>query len=232
MKKYFVFSDIHGSLTPLLVGLEKAGFDIDNESHILISLGDHFDRGIENLKVLGFIKYFDRMNRLIMIKGNHDEYLRRFLLGIDDGIMNIQFNGMGNTVIELADSSANSMEKIRRSILKRHPYTLDLLQKMVDQYVLGKYIFTHAGLEYNKEKGWHVYNFARTIYFVENFDPKDNYYVFGHIHAEILNKYFYNKESHEPFRYKNFIGIDTKTIISKKVNVLVFDENGNEITNQ
>jgi len=93
IKKYFVFSDIHGNLKPLVKALDEAGFDRDNENHMLLSLGDHFDRGIENLKVLGYIMYFYRLGRIKTIRGNHDDFLLDFLTGKSDGVFNIQKNG-------------------------------------------------------------------------------------------------------------------------------------------
>ena len=78
MKKYFVVSDIHGFYSELLDGLEDANFDIDNENHILVILGDIFDRGSESLELYEYLIKFNK-NRLILIKGNH-EYLYLDLL--------------------------------------------------------------------------------------------------------------------------------------------------------
>ncbi len=51
MKKYFICSDLHGNFTALEKALQENGFDIDNESHILVVAGDIFDRGEESVKV-------------------------------------------------------------------------------------------------------------------------------------------------------------------------------------
>lgn len=45
MKTYFVCSDIHGYFNEWMSSLKDAGFDISNNDHILIVLGDIFDRG-------------------------------------------------------------------------------------------------------------------------------------------------------------------------------------------
>ena len=50
---------------------------------------------------------------------------------------------MGSTLIELADKDANTIEKIRDSINENHPYLIDLLSSFIDQFELGKYVFTH-----------------------------------------------------------------------------------------
>lgn len=70
-KKYFVSSDIHSFYTPFKEALDKAGFDISNKSHILLILGDIFDRGDETLEVYNFLKSIPE-DRLILVKGNHE----------------------------------------------------------------------------------------------------------------------------------------------------------------
>ena len=49
-------SDIHSFYTPFIKELNKTGFDLNNEEHILIICGDLFDRGSESLKLYEFIK--------------------------------------------------------------------------------------------------------------------------------------------------------------------------------
>ena len=229
MKKYFVFSDIHGNLKPLVKALDEAGFDMDNENHILLSLGDHFDRGIENLKVLGYIMYFYRLGRIKMIRGNHDDFLLDFLTGKSDGVFNIQKNGFGNTLIEFAAKDATTIPLMRESINQRFPNLIEILESMQDEFKLGKYVFTHAGCAYSNERGWYVYNFAPTPYFLKHFDTKDNYYVFGHAHASAMNYYELGIESNDIFEKGNFIGIDANTVYTKEVHILVFDEIGNRL---
>ena len=68
MKKYFVASDIHGFYTPFIKELNKTGFDLNNEEHILIICGDLFDRGSESLKIYEFIKSLPKERR-ILIRG-------------------------------------------------------------------------------------------------------------------------------------------------------------------
>lgn len=89
LKKYFVFFDIYGNLRFLVEVLYKVGFDMENENYILLFLGDYFDCGVENLEVLGYLMYFNKLNRIIMIRGNYDDFLLDFLKGILDGIFNI-----------------------------------------------------------------------------------------------------------------------------------------------
>lgn len=72
MKKYFCVSDIHSFYTPLKKALDKAGFDITNKNHILLVLGDIFDRGNETKELYDFLLSIPK-SRKIMIKGNHED---------------------------------------------------------------------------------------------------------------------------------------------------------------
>lgn len=72
MKKYFITSDIHSFYTPLIVALEKNEFDINNPEHILVVLGDVFDRGNETLDVYYFLTTTLSEDRIILIRGNHE----------------------------------------------------------------------------------------------------------------------------------------------------------------
>ena len=80
MKKYFIFSDIHGrNLNSLLNELKLASFDINNNEHILISLGDLFDRGDDNLNLLFFVNEMIKKNRMMVLWGNHEVMLKEFI---------------------------------------------------------------------------------------------------------------------------------------------------------
>ena len=71
MKTYYFVSDIHSFFTPLAVALEKKNFELNNPDHILVVLGDVFDRGFETLEVYNFLRSIPD-DRLVLIKGNHE----------------------------------------------------------------------------------------------------------------------------------------------------------------
>ena len=74
-KKYFVVSDIHSFYDEMILALSKHNFDLNNPSHILIICGDCFDRGDFSVKVFEFIKELKSQDRLIYIRGNHEDLL-------------------------------------------------------------------------------------------------------------------------------------------------------------
>jgi serine/threonine protein phosphatase 1 len=52
--KYFIISDIHGHYNEMITALNNAGFN-HNSNHILIVLGDMFDRGNQSKEVLEYL---------------------------------------------------------------------------------------------------------------------------------------------------------------------------------
>lgn len=75
MKKYFITSDTHSYYSILMHTLNKKGFDINNQDHIFVLVGDLFDRGDESLELYNWVKSLPKERR-ILIRGNH-EYLFR-----------------------------------------------------------------------------------------------------------------------------------------------------------
>ena len=74
-KTYFICSDIHGFFDEWIESLKEAGFDKNNEHHILIVLGDIFDRGEQPLEIYRYLKGLTR-NRRILVRGNHEQLLK------------------------------------------------------------------------------------------------------------------------------------------------------------
>lgn len=72
MKKYFIVSDTHSFLQPLLKSLNSTGFDINNREHILVIAGDLFDRGKETIELYNYLMTIPR-ERLVLVRGNHEE---------------------------------------------------------------------------------------------------------------------------------------------------------------
>lgn len=74
--KYFCISDIHSYYNAMIASLNEAHFDKNNPEHILVVLGDLFDRGSSSLDVYNYIISLPK-NRRILIQGNHEcNYLK------------------------------------------------------------------------------------------------------------------------------------------------------------
>ena len=164
-KIYFAVSDIHGFYTPLIEGLNEAGFDANNNDHILLVLGDIFDRGMETRKTYEFLTSLPK-ERKILIRGNHEDLyfklLKKHLPESHDfsnctastfaeiaGAEPQDLTGLEFLVSYLGSSSiASDMEDMWRGIVskvKKDPITAFLKSNdWVDYFELGKYIFVHS----------------------------------------------------------------------------------------
>jgi hypothetical protein len=249
--KYFLFSDVHGEYDALITSLEAAGFDISNKEHMLIGLGDYFDRGSQNELVLALLMAMQDQGRIKLIRGNHDDMLLNFLGNGDIQnrfdlmrstqifINDIIHNGLNMTVAQLAGQSEVSSnlsvlidgaDSFRNQIKVKNPELLNLLNSMTNKIVIDNYVITHAGFTL-KDDVMVVDNWAHTERMIENnhhlLNPNLTY-IFGHWHAQRLNKKFnVQTDNINKFVYKNLIGIDARTNLTKEVTIHIIETDSN-----
>lgn len=165
--KYFVFSDVHGYYSILKKTLKKAGFDEKNENHMLISIGDNFDRGPENYKMFLFLKRMKKKNKIILIRGNHEDLFVDMMLR--NQIIDIDIhNGTYDTLNEfykllLKENGMNAPKYGFHEIyqkLKSKGF-FKLIFEMEDYYETENYIFTHGFIPVNMDgpKSYYSSNF-------------------------------------------------------------------------
>jgi len=146
--KYFVFGDVHGFYKEFMSKLKKSGFDENNPDHMLVSLGDNFDRGPDNYKMFEFLKKMKNKNKIILIKGNHEDLIMRMIFSkkideIDYG------NGTYGTMQEFSNKYSNHRDMFLKSydnmyLALKNDGFFDLIYDMIDFYETDKYIFTHG----------------------------------------------------------------------------------------
>ena len=73
MMNYYVLSDIHAFCSLFRNTLRDAGYDDDPGEKKILILGDLFDRGQEALALQDCILDLMRDDRVILIKGNHED---------------------------------------------------------------------------------------------------------------------------------------------------------------
>lgn len=157
MKKYFALSDIHGTSTTLDDFISK-GFDINNSNHIIILLGDYFDRGINNREVYNWILEMRTIlpNRFITLMGNHEGLIVKAY----------------NDAIELDKKDAQSFYNLKsvdhwirnggditiHDFLGLDDIDFDKLQMLYDfvltldmYYETESFIFTHASIDKDRK---------------------------------------------------------------------------------
>lgn len=230
---YFVFSDAHGEIMPLVSALEDAGWNPNNPNHILISLGDNFDRGVNNLEVYNFLLKHDTLT----VKGNHDEMLENFLY-YKDVQFDIINNGLDRTIIDFAglfknttrNKVLNQMHHLAFKVNEKYPYLKRFLSEMPHGYKIDDYILTHAGfttkyLKHEHDNSWYPNNWTETPEFIKKYDGQTGRFrfIFGHWHAFRLTANFIGIVDNfsSIFEYGNFIGIDACTNLTHRVNVYV-----------
>ena len=184
MKTYFICSDIHGFYNEWMSSLNQSGFDIKNENHILIILGDIFDRGPDPWKIYKFIKSLEP-NRAILVKGNH-EYLLLELINRKIPFDYDYHNGTYQTLISLYKDPVQSRKQWLKKNVSKYKDDWDLYDasfkyfvsqekklynnKKINEIVewlkssswlnyfeLGKYIFVHSFIPLKKEESGDKY---------------------------------------------------------------------------
>lgn len=239
MSKYFVFSDVHGEYDALMESLTKAGFDSTNENHILLSLGDNFDRGPDSIKVYNLLI----QNRSICLKGNHCCFLEDALINGRNkkAVFNFLFNGLDATIQSFADTSISNWEEFDAAIniiKEKCPDLLQWIQQMPLYYETEHYIFCHAGInpylsDWKKtDKDFMLWDIDYSHIACPN---TDKIVIIGHHHAFRVRKkviyedelgipYYGCEDYNKPIRIGNKIAIDPCSNYTHKVNVLVIED--------
>ena len=252
MKKYFVFGDAHSYFSILQESLAKEGFDLNNPEHILISLGDNFDRGEESVEMYNFLKEMLAQNRLIWVRGNHEDLLFDCVKELRDneGCTSIHHysNGTVKTVTQFQKAQINIDEVLR---------LID--ENAIDYYTLGKYIFVHGWVPYVLEDDYdpdqsedefscvmrpkvllkassEMWKRARWDNGMASWKMgatiRGKTIVCGHFHTSFGNYKYHKKGSGEfetdsdfsPFVDKGIIALDSCVAWTKQINVLVINE--------
>lgn len=151
MKKLFVASDIHSFYDEWMKALTEAGFDINNEDHIIVVCGDLLDRGNKANKCLKFVLDLPE-DRKVLIRGNHE-------LLMDEIIYRKKYfdpwdysNGTVDTVEQLTGiveqyDGRNSGWVVQQTMvesMKTHEGWKKYYDSTVMYAEIGNYIFVHG----------------------------------------------------------------------------------------
>lgn len=165
--------DLHGHCKELIQALNEKGFDENNDSHLLVVLGDLFDRGWENLEVYEYLTRLQEKDKCVVVFGNHDLMLSRYLNGEDNSPFNYLTNGTNETLgdflhqtlpfetycllnekIQTMGEFVTWIDLARKEINEEYPELLSWLQNLPYYYETKNYIFTHGAIDVNAED-WH-----------------------------------------------------------------------------
>ena len=249
--KYYVTADVHGFYSIMRSALEDAGYFTDQEPHRLLVLGDLFDRGEEAKKMQEFILDLMEKDEVILIRGNHEDLFEEFVIK-DDGrsYAHHRSNGTYSTALQLTgfDPEIARREHHRLAILSQQtPYYKRIIPATRDYYETENYVFLHVwiprsvdGSEYYEfDPDWRTADLirwekARWINGIRaaRFTKEKKTIVCGHWHTSFGHAFYEDKGSEDgpdadfsPYYAPGIIAIDACTAFSKKVNVIVIEDN-------
>lgn len=140
----FVIGDIHGCCDELRYLIDALPIGRDDE---VIFLGDYIDRGPDSRAVISFlIELKDRLreNKLVFLKGNHEDMLLSYLeLSGQHGKMFL-LNG-GNATVESYGIAAENSSPVQLNAAMP-PDHLAFYQALERYYVTEPYFCVHAGV--------------------------------------------------------------------------------------
>ncbi len=247
--RYYVTADVHGFYKPLQNALTEAGFFADPEPNKLIVLGDIFDRGEEALKMQEFILSLMENDRVILIKGNHED-LFEDLATIDHGAAYRHHvsNGTYDTALQLTGFSTSAAGRKPYGFAdaaKKTPFFQQIIPSMLDYYETAHYIFVHgwipciyesytfryaedwrnAGEEEWKSARWYNGMEASQVCMEEKTILCGHWHAsYGHAKYEHKGTEFGPDADFSPYHGDRIIALDACTVLSGKVNVIVLED--------
>ncbi|MBQ3489857.1 MAG: metallophosphoesterase [Clostridia bacterium] len=253
-KKIFAVSDIHGHYKELKFALENAGFVPGDETQLLIVCGDCFDRGSENRLVF---EYLNAIQNKILIKGNHEDMLALLMDKKHIGSGGFT-NGIDCTLRDFfGDEVFGDPDPYYQASLKLHFEGKEdifsalhaFMDDMYDYFETEHYVFTHGWLpcktddagicsikedfRYEQPGLWERARFTEWYRrYQQGAMLEGKTIVCGHRTSRFgcLFDGNRNPEDFSIFHAPGLAAIDTSTVQSKQVNVLVIEDE--EITSQ
>lgn len=246
MSKFYVVSDVHGFFDEMKKSLDDSGFDPNDSDSWLVSLGDELDRGDQPKEVIDYLK---SLPRKILVRGNHDDLIEEM---IERGypLSHDYDNGTYYTVKSLVPNARrfDIACSVAYEIIK------PILDEKINYFETENYIFVHSFVPlvckdslpkyYIKNRifeknidwrnagisDWEQARWGNPFILAEEGFLPDKTLVFGHFHTSWARK-AYNSEPEfgdeadfSPYYGKGYIGIDACTAYSRKVNVLVLED--------
>jgi serine/threonine protein phosphatase 1 len=154
--RVYAVGDIHGRRDLLAALQERIAADaasLPPARQVLIYLGDYCDRGLETRELVDLLldrplEGFER----VYLKGNHEEFLLRFL---EDAKMGPAWfaNGGGGTLYSYGvrmppkGGDVERMQGLQKQFAENMPARhLDFFTSLARYHVEGDYLFVHAGI--------------------------------------------------------------------------------------
>lgn len=151
--RVFVVGDIHGCYDLLVSLLKRIRLYAETEPrrNILIFLGDYVDRGPQSKAVMDLLTRFHQPDwDVVMLRGNHEQAVLDFLADAQFYRIWREF-GAAETLLSYGVKPPrfdddNFVEVQREFASKCPPEHINFLNTLPYSYVVGDYMFVHAGV--------------------------------------------------------------------------------------
>lgn len=219
MKKYFVFSDVHGFYDELIRDLHAAGFDANNNKHIIVSCGDNFDRGPQSYEMFEFLNNFPE-DRKYLVKGNH-EYLLEDLAERNEIAPNDIVNGTADTWVDFK-------MKLNDEHIKK---VIRFTKNMLNFFEVANHVFCHGFIPQTDYKNstpelWKKAAWIDSSKLLKDLPNLSKMIVVGHKPTSMFHSYNDMFIQMCTPNHCGLIAIDSTTVVNKKVNIFVLNEDG------
>lgn len=256
MKKYFCSGDIHSFFDEWQMSLQNKGFDKNDPEHTVIICGDLFDRGPQTIECFEFVKKLAKENRLIYVRGNHEELLEMCIHSIKRRSKLGSHHKSNGTIKTLSHFMNCNEYDILCNIFNFKQFdevTNELFDffdtHLVNYFELGDKVFVHGWVPTTSDEEGHTivhdnwrdggWSDARWECGFDNWRcnliPEGKTVVCGHWHTSYGWSKFRGRSEwgsdaeFTPFIDDGIIAVDGCTAYTHMVNVVVFDEGGNLI---
>jgi len=247
--RYYILADTHGFFTPMIEALRKAGYFDDSGPHKLVILGDLFDRGKEAVKLQEFVNKLVEADKVILIRGNHEDLYERFVTEDNGRPYSIHLsNGTYDTALQLTGYD-RVMAQIKHydfaEAAQKTPFYKTIMPAMRDYFETEHYVFVHGWIpcardsrRYEPVLNWRdatkeMWDRARWYNGMDaaQNNAENKTIICGHWHASYGHA-VYEKKGHEfgpdadfsPYYGPGIIAIDACTAYTGFVNCLVIDD--------